>query len=106
MDAYAVVETGGKQYRVKAGDSLAIERTGAAAGDRIVLDRVLAVSDGTALAVGTPVVEGAAVEAEVVDLHRGEKVISFKKKRRKGYRKTRGHRQDLMRVKVSGIRPG
>ncbi len=106
MDAYAVIETGGKQYRVREGDVFDVERTGDEAGARITIERVLAVSDGASLKVGTPLVEGAAVEAEVVDLHRGHKVVAFKKKRRKGYHRTIGHRQDLMKIRVAGIRAG
>jgi large subunit ribosomal protein L21 len=106
MDAYAVVETGGKQYRVRKGDVLDVEIVGAEAGSKLTLDKVLAVSNGEKLIVGTPTVAGAAVEADVVDLHRGDKVVSFKKKRRKGYKKTIGHRQSLMKIKVSDIRMG
>lgn len=103
MDAYAVIETGGKQYRVKQGDELDVERLAGEAGTKITLDRVLAHSNGIELTVGTPVVAGASVSAEIVDQHRGEKVINFKKKRRKGYHRKVGHRQELTRVRVSSI---
>lgn len=103
MDAYAVIETGGKQYRVKQGDELDVERLDGEAGAKIKLDRVLALSNGTDLTVGTPVVSGASVSAEIVDQHRGEKVINFKKKRRKGYHRKVGHRQELTRVRVESI---
>lgn len=104
MDAYAVVETGGKQYRVGKDDVLAVELIeGAKAGDQIELGRVLALNDGSGLKLGTPVVEGASVKAEVVDEFRGRKVVAFKKKRRKGYHKKIGHRQDLLRVKVVSV---
>ncbi len=103
MDAYAVIETGGKQYRVKQGDVLDVELLEGSAGTKITLDRVLAVSNGTDLTVGTPVVAGASVAAEIVDQHRGEKVINFKKKRRKGYHRKVGHRQALTRLRVSAI---
>ena len=103
MDAYAVVETGGKQYMVRKGDVLAVERLDGEAGAKVTLDCVLAVSDGTALKVGTPTVAGASVTAEVVKQFRGEKVIAFRKKRRKGYKKKRGHRQDLTQIKVAEI---
>jgi len=103
MDAYAVIETGGKQYRVKAGDELEIERLAGEAGAKITLDRVLALSQGGELAVGTPVVSGAAVAAEIVAQVRGEKVVNFKKKRRKGYHRKVGHRQELTRVRVQSI---
>ncbi|MDZ4199310.1 MAG: 50S ribosomal protein L21 [Kiritimatiellia bacterium] len=106
MEAYAVIETGGKQYRVQKGDSLDVELLGAEAGSKVILDKVLALSDGKTLTVGVPLVAGAVVEAEVADLHRGPKLISFKKKRRKGYKKTIGHRQNLMKIKISDIRAG
>ena len=103
MDAYAVIETGGKQYRIKTGDVFDVERLDGEAGTKITLDRVLAISNGTELTVGTPVVTGASVAAEIVDQHRGEKVINYKKKRRKGYHRTVGHRQELTRVRVQSI---
>ena len=104
MDAYAVVETGGKQYRVKAGDLLDVEKLAGEAGAKVTLDRVLAVSNGTALTVGKPTVSGAAVAAEIVKQFRGEKVVAFRKKRRKGYHKKTGHRQDLTKLKVTEIK--
>ena len=104
MEAYAVIETGGKQYRVQAGDELEIERIeGAEAGSKIELDRVLARNTGSALEVGAPVVEGAKVVADVVAETRGDKVVAFKKKRRKGYHRKVGHRQDLLKVKIQSI---
>lgn len=103
MDAYAVIETGGKQYRVKAGDVLDVEKLDAAPGATIKLDRVLALNAGNGLTVGAPTVAGAVVTAEVVDQHRGEKVVNFKKKRRKGYHRKIGHRQSLTRLKVASL---
>lgn len=103
MEAYAVVETGSKQFLVKAGDCLKVEKLEGKAGDKVTLDRVLAVSDGKALKIGTPMIAGAVVKAEIVDQVRAPKVISFKKKRRKGYSRKVGHRQDLTVLKVSGI---
>ena len=103
MDAYAVIETGGKQYRVKAGDVLEIERLAGEAGQKVTLDRVLALSNGSELTVGTPAVAGASVTAEIVGQIRGEKVVNFKKKRRKGYHRKIGHRQELTRVRVDAI---
>ena len=100
MEAYAVIETGGKQYRVGAGETLDVERLDGEAGASIALDRVLALSDGTSLTVGTPTVEGVAVTAEILEHLRGPKVISFKKKRRKGYKRKQGHRQELTRIKI------
>jgi large subunit ribosomal protein L21 len=103
MDAYAVVETGGKQYLVKKGMVLDVELLGAKAGEKVKLSRVLALSDGAELKVGTPEIKGAAVSAEIVEQFRDNKLIAFKKKRRKGYHKKIGHRQDLNRIKVESI---
>ncbi len=103
MKAYAVVETGGKQYRVSEDSRLDVELLEGEVGDRITLDRVLAVSDGGALKVGAPMVEGSSVEAEILDRMRGDKVVAFKKKRRKGYKRKVGHRQNLVRLKITGI---
>ena len=103
MEAYAVVETGGKQYRVKAGDTLQVEKLEGTSGDKLELTDVLAVSDGNELKIGTPAVEGASVTATVVDQIRGPKVINFKKKRRKGYSRKVGHRQELTVLKVDNI---
>ena len=103
MEGYAVVETGGKQYMVKPGSVLDVELLDAEVGKKTKLSRVLAISDGKELKVGTPEIKGAAVTVEVVDEHRAKKIVAFKKKRRKGYRKTIGHRQNLMKVKVETI---
>ena len=97
MDAYAVIETGGKQYRVKQGDVFEVERLEGETGAKVTLDRVLALSNGSELTVGTPVV------AEIVGQLRGEKVVNFKKKRRKGYHRKIGHRQELTRLRVQSI---
>ncbi len=103
MDAYAVVETGGKQYRVQKEVELRVERLGAEAGSTVELDRVLAVSDGENLQIGTPTVADAKVTATVVDNIRGEKVVNFKKKRRKGYTRKVGHRQELTVIRIDSI---
>ena len=104
MEAYAVIETGGKQYRVQKDDVLAVELLeGAEAGKPIELGRVLAFNDGSGLKIGTPVVAGAKVMAEVVAEFRAPKVVAFKKKRRKGYHRKVGHRQDLLKVKIASI---
>ncbi len=103
MDAYAVLETGGKQYRVTTGVTLDVERLVAEAGQDIVLDKVLAVSDGKELKIGMPYVEGAQVVATVVGHKRGKKLINFKKKRRKGYSRTVGHRQELTVITVKSV---
>ncbi len=103
MDAYAVVETGGKQYRVKTGDSLAVERLDSEVGKKVVLSAVLAVSDGKKLSVGTPEVSGKKVSAEVVSHIRGPKLVSYKQKRRKGSSRKKGHRQELTVLKINKI---
>jgi large subunit ribosomal protein L21 len=105
MADYAIVEHGGKQYRVSPGDELLVERThnDLKKGDELVFDRVMLVSRGEAVSVGQPVVDGASVKSQVVAPVRGDKIIVFKKKRRKGYKKTQGHRQDYYRVRVESI---
>ena len=103
MQAYAVIETGGKQYRVQAGDTIEIERLPDEKGATVAIDKVLAVSDGAALTIGKPYVEGAAVKLEIVEHFRGPKVVSFDKKRRKGYKRTVGHRQELTRARVASL---
>jgi len=100
---YAVLETGGKQYRVAAGDTLEIERLETEAGKPFTFDRVLLVNNDGKLNVGTPMVSGAKVVADVVAHKRGEKKLTFKMKRRKGYHKTIGHRQELTVVKITAI---
>ncbi len=102
MEAYAVIETGGKQYRVQQGDVLDVELLGVEAGASVEFD-ALAVSNGSELSIGTPVVDGAKVKVSVVEDLRGKKIYSFKKKRRKGYRRKIGHRQDLTKIKVEEI---
>ncbi|SHJ82339.1 50S ribosomal protein L21 [Paramaledivibacter caminithermalis] len=100
---YAIIETGGKQYRVQEGDTLFIEKIEAAAGETIEFDKVLAVSNGTSLSVGTPFVENAKVEASVIEHGKGRKVIVFKYKSKKDYRKKQGHRQPYTKVKIEKI---
>jgi len=100
---YAVLETGSKQYRVSAGDTLEIERLPAEKGASITFDRVLLVNADGKVSVGAPTVTGASVVADVVDHKRGEKKVTFKMKRRKGYHKTIGHRQELTVVKIKEI---
>jgi large subunit ribosomal protein L21 len=103
MQVYAVVETGGKQYRVAIGHIVDVERLDGEVGKKVKLERVLAYGDGKDLAVGTPVVSGVAVTAEVLEQFRGDKVVAFKKKRRKGYKRKVGHRQELTRLKILEI---
>jgi large subunit ribosomal protein L21 len=100
---YAVLETGSKQYRVAAGDTLEIERLETETGKPFTFDRVLLVNNDGKLTVGTPTVDGAKVVADVVAHKRGEKKLTFKMKRRKGYHKTIGHRQELTVVKITAI---
>lgn len=100
---YAVVQTGAKQYRVQQGDTLEIELVNAEKGKDITLDQVLLVSDGSKVQIGTPTLKGAKVTAEVVDFKRGPKLIAFKMRRREGYHRKIGHRQDLTVIKVKAI---
>jgi len=101
---YAVIETGGKQYRVTAGDTLEVERLDTEAGKPHTFDRVLLVANDGKISVGTPTLASAKVTADVTQHLRGEKKIAFKMKRRKGYHKTIGHRQELTRVKITDIK--
>ena len=101
---YAVLETGSKQYRVSSGDTLKIERLALEAGQAVTFDRVLLVNNDGKVTVGSPTVPSATVLADVVEHIRGEKKIAFKMKRRKGYHKTIGHRQELTVVKIKEIK--
>jgi large subunit ribosomal protein L21 len=101
---YAVLETGSKQYRVAAGDKVEIERLEVEAGKPVTFDRVLLVNKDGKVSVGAPTVTGATVVADVVEHIRGEKKLTFKKKRRKGYQKTIGHRQELTVVQIKEIK--
>lgn len=101
---YAVIETGGKQYRVAAGDTIAVERLKAEAGAQVELDQVLMVSGDAGVTIGTPVVDGAAVVATVSEHFRGPKIRVFKFKPKKRYRRTMGHRQELTRLTINEIR--
>ena len=101
---YAILETGGKQYRVAAGDTLEIERLDIEAGKPTTFNRVLLVNKDGQLTIGSPTVSSASVEADVVAHKRGEKKLTFKMKRRKGYHKTIGHRQELTVVKITNIK--
>lgn len=102
---FAVIKTGGKQYKVAAGDVITVERLAGEPGAHIDLDTVLVIGEGAKLTLGKPYVEGAAVAAEVLDQGRHEKVIVFKKKRRQNYRRKRGHRQDMTVLKITDIYP-
>ena len=100
---YAVVKTGGKQYRVSAGEKLKVEQLPAEVGSEVVLDQVLLVADGDAVKLGTPLVDGAAVKAKVLSHGRGDKIHIFKLRRRKHYRKSQGHRQNYTELEILGI---
>lgn len=100
---FAIVETGGKQFRVEPGLQLKAPKMDAEVGSEIVLDRVLLVQGEAGLAVGQPLVDGAAVRCQVLEHGRDKKIIVFKKKRRKGYSKKQGHRQDFTLLQVTGI---
>ena len=101
---YAVLETGSKQYRVSAGDRLEVERLEVEAGKPVTFDRVLLINNDGKISVGSPTVASATVVADVVEHIRGEKKVAFKMKRRKGYHKTIGHRQELTVVKIKEIK--
>ncbi len=100
---YAVIKTGGKQYKVAAEDKITIEILKASAGDTVVFPEVLMVGGDAGITLGAPFVAGASVAAEVLEQKRGPKVISFKKRRRQNSKRKRGHRQDLMVVRISEI---
>ncbi len=99
---YAVIKTGGKQYKVSEGDQLKVEMLDGAVGDTIELDQVLMVG-GAEVKLGTPLVPGAKVKAQIVAQEKDKKVLVFKSKRRQGYRKKFGHRQQITRLKVAAI---
>ena len=103
---FAVIKTGGKQYKVAAEDTITVMTLKGEAGDAVAFDQVLAVFDGEASHLGAPHVEGASVSAEIVRHERGPKVIAFKKRRRKNSKRKRGHRQDLTIVRVTEILTG
>ncbi|MCF6096613.1 50S ribosomal protein L21 [Thermovorax subterraneus] len=100
---YAIIETGGKQYRVSEGDVIRVEKLCAQEGEMIELDQVLAVSDGEKLMVGQPVLENAKVKATVLKHGKGKKVIVFKYKPKKNYRRKKGHRQPYTEIRIEKI---
>lgn len=102
---FAVIETGGKQYRVQEGDVLEVEldARGSEGQSEVQFDRVLMVGGGDSVQVGRPTLEGATVSGALVDEVRGPKIKVFKKKRRKGYKRLRGHRQNVLRVRIGSI---
>ena len=100
---YALVRTGGKQYRVSKDDTILVERIPADEGAEVILDDIVMLGDGDKVTIGTPRVEGAAVSATVMRQTRGPKIIIFRRKRRKNHRRTQGHRQDLTLLKINAI---
>ena len=100
---YAVITTGGKQYRVSAGEKLKVEQIAADVGSEIELDQVLMVADGDKISLGAPLLDGATVKAKVVGHGRSDKVRIFKMRRRKHYRKSQGHRQNYTEIEILGI---
>ncbi len=100
---YAVIKTGGKQYRITQGETLKIETVEGDVGSAIVLDKVLMISNGDSISVGKPLLAGATVTATIVSNGRGEKIRIFKMRRRKHYQKHQGHRQNYTEIRIDGI---
>ena len=100
---YAIIKTGGKQYRVQQGDTLQVEKLEGEEGSEIQFNDVLMYSDGEQIKLGEPVIENAMVKAHIIDQGKKKKIIVFKYKRRKGYKRTRGHRQHYTAVKIDSI---
>ena len=103
---YAIVQTGGKQYKVETGDFVKVEKLTGEPGAEIELDKILAVGAGDGLAIGEPVIENARVKATILRTARDRKVVVFKKKRRKGYKVKQGHRQWYTLLRIDDILPG
>jgi|TARA_B110000438_G_scaffold94370_1_gene93795 large subunit ribosomal protein L21 len=103
MGMIAVIQTGGKQYKVSEGDEIQVEKLDGNVGESVNLDKVLICGEGESAKVGTPFLEGCSVVCEVTEQYRDKKIIVFKKHRRKNYRRKNGHRQSLTRLKVTAI---
>lgn len=103
---FAVIKTGGKQYRVAPDDVIVVEKLAGAAGDKIAFGEVLLVADGVSVTAGAPTVSGASVAGEIVEQRKGEKVLVVKKRRRSTYRRRRGHRQLESVVRITGVSAG
>jgi len=104
--AYAIIKTGGKQFRVAEGDTIDVDLLAVDPGKTATFDEVLMFSDGKDVTHGSPLISGAKVTAEVLEQRKGKKVVAFKYKRRKGYHRTVGHRRKLTRVRIKGINAG
>jgi large subunit ribosomal protein L21 len=104
--AYAIIKTGGRQYRVAEGDTIDVDLLAGDAGEKMTFGEVLMHADGEKLTHGDPLVAGASVTAEVIEQRKDKKVVAFKYRRRKGYHRTVGHRRKLTRVKITGISLG
>jgi len=102
---HAIIETGGKQYKVQAGDVITVEKLGVDAGGALTFDKVLGIIDGDATVVGKPLVKGASVTASVLGDGKAKKVIVYKYKAKKGYHRKKGHRQPFTRVQIDAINP-
>ena len=100
---YAIIETGGKQYRVSENDTITVEKLDAKPGSSVILEKVMLVADGDKLSFGNPLLSGAKVEAKVLEQDRAQKIRVFRYKKRKGYRKTIGHRQYVTKLKITKI---
>ena len=100
---YAVIKTGGKQYKVEAGATLKVEKLLGEVGSKVVIDKVLMIADGEKTTIGAPIIVGAKVSATVLSHGRADKVMIFKFRRRKHYRKTQGHRQSFTEIKIDAI---
>jgi large subunit ribosomal protein L21 len=103
---YAIIATGGKQYKVSPGDTISVMALAGEAGDSVAFDRVLMIAEGDEPSFGSPAIEGARVAGEVVEHTRAAKTVAFKKRRRKNSKRKRGHRQDLTLVRITEISPG
>lgn len=101
---FAVIKTGGKQYKVQKDDKILVEKLDGEEGAKVTLDEVLMVADGKTSKIGEPLVKGASVEASIVAQTRGPKITIFKKKRRQNYRRKKGHRQDLTMIQITSIK--
>ncbi len=100
---YAIIKTGGKQYKVSEGDEIFVEKLEGGAGDKVTFDQVLAISDDEGIQVGNPLLENAKVEAEIVKHGKGKKVVIFKYRSKKTYRNKTGHRQPYTKVKITSL---